>query len=54
MKNLLFACAAACIFLAWLLPIHYRPWATYTGELYAFFCLICPGRRISEAEAAAA
>ena len=39
MKNLLFACAAACIFLAWLLPIHYRPWATYTGELYAFFAL---------------
>ncbi len=39
MKNLLFACAAIFIFLSWLLPIHYRPWATYTGELYAFFAL---------------
>ena len=39
MKNLLFACAALCMFLAWMLPIHYRPWATYTGELYAFFAL---------------
>lgn len=39
MKNLLFAGAALCMFLAWLLPIHYRPWATYTGELYAFFAL---------------
>jgi len=21
------------------MPIHYRPWVTYTGELYAFFAL---------------
>ena len=39
MKTLLYLCAAVCIALAWLLPIHYRPWATYTGELYTFFAL---------------
>ena len=27
------------ILLAWLLPIHYRPWVTYTGELFAFLSL---------------
>src|SRR5690606_3696200 len=27
------------ISLAWLMPVHYRPWVTYTGELYAFFAL---------------
>lgn len=31
--------ASVFISLAWLLPIHYRPWVTYTGELYAFFAL---------------
>jgi len=31
--------AGVLISLAWLLPIHYRPWVTYTGELYAFFAL---------------
>ena len=31
--------AGVFISLAWLLPIHYRPWVTYTGELYAFFAL---------------
>lgn len=40
MKNVLFACAAICIFFAWLLPVHYRPWVTYTGELYAFISLM--------------
>ncbi len=25
--------------LAWLLPVHYRPWVTYTGELFAFLSL---------------
>ena len=39
MKNFLFALAAIFIFIAWLHPIHYRPWATYLGELYAFFAL---------------
>lgn len=31
----------ACVFIAlgWLLPIHYRPWVTYTGELFAFLSL---------------
>ena len=24
---------------AWLMPVHYRPWVTYTGELYTFFAL---------------
>src|SRR5690606_29872939 len=31
--------AAILISLAWLMPVHYRPWVTYTGELYAFFTL---------------
>ena len=31
--------AAIFISLAWLLPIHYRPWVTYTGELFAFLSL---------------
>ena len=34
-----FFIAAILISLAWLMPIHYRPWVTYTGELYAFFAL---------------
>ncbi|QXB86470.1 O-antigen ligase C-terminal domain-containing protein [Acinetobacter lwoffii] len=39
MKSALLFLAAILISLAWLLPIHYRPWVTYTGELYAFFAL---------------
>lgn len=39
MNVLLYFAAALCLCLAWLLPIHYRPWVTYTGELYAFFAL---------------
>ena len=31
--------AAILISLAWLLPIHYRPWVTYTGELFASLSL---------------
>lgn len=40
MKNIVFICAAICLFLSWLLPVHYRPWVTYTGELYAFISLV--------------
>ncbi|QIC66183.1 PglL family O-oligosaccharyltransferase [Acinetobacter schindleri] len=39
MKFTLAFIAAILISLAWLMPIHYRPWVTYTGELYAFFAL---------------
>jgi O-antigen ligase len=39
MKSTLAPIAAILISLAWLMPIHYRPWVTYTGELYAFFAL---------------
>lgn len=39
MKFTLALIAAILISLAWLIPIHYRPWVTYTGELYAFFTL---------------
>lgn len=39
MKFTLTLIAAILISLAWLMPIHYRPWVTYTGELYAFFAL---------------
>src|SRR5690554_2470000 len=39
MKFFLLLLAGIFISLAWLLPIHYRPWVTYTGELYAFFAL---------------
>lgn len=34
-----FFIAAILISLAWLMPVHYRPWVTYTGELYTFFAL---------------
>ncbi|MCG2608054.1 Wzy polymerase domain-containing protein [Acinetobacter sp. SM34] len=34
-----FILASVFISLAWLLPIHYRPWVTYTGELFAFLSL---------------
>ena len=40
MKNILFIGAAICLFLSWLMPVHYRPWVTYTGELYAFIALV--------------
>lgn len=39
MTFLLLLLASAFISLAWLLPIHYRPWVTYTGELFAFLSL---------------
>ncbi|TCH63983.1 O-antigen ligase family protein [Acinetobacter sp. ANC 4862] len=39
MKFALMLLAAIFISLAWLLPIHYRPWVTYTGELFAFLSL---------------
>jgi len=40
MKFYLLLTAAVLMALAWLLPVHYRPWVTYTGELYAFLALI--------------
>ncbi|ANF82665.1 polymerase [Acinetobacter sp. NCu2D-2] len=40
MKTVLALIAAFLISLAWLSPVHYRPWVTYTGELYAFIALI--------------
>ena len=40
MKFYLLLLAAVLMALAWLLPVHYRPWVTYTGELYAFLALI--------------
>lgn len=39
MKFTLALIATILISLAWLMPVHYRPWVTYTGELYAFFAL---------------
>src|SRR5690554_309830 len=39
MKLTLALIAAILISLAWLIPVHYRPWVTYTGELYSFFAL---------------
>ena len=39
MKFTLALIAAILISFAWLMPVHYRPWVTYTGELYAFFAL---------------
>lgn len=41
MKFFLLLLAGLSIALAWLLPIHYRPWVTYTGELFAFLSLFC-------------
>ncbi|OIU84426.1 O-antigen ligase family protein [Acinetobacter sp. AR2-3] len=40
MKFMLAIIAAILISLAWLMPVHYRPWVTYTGELYTFFALL--------------
>ena len=39
MKFFLLLLASVFIALAWLLPIHYRPWVTYTGELFTFLSL---------------
>lgn len=39
MKATLALIAAILISLAWLIPVHYRPWVTYTGELFAFLSL---------------
>ena len=39
MNFFLLLLASVFISLAWLLPIHYRPWVTYTGELFAFLSL---------------
>lgn len=39
MKFFLLLLAGIFISLAWLMPVHYRPWVTYTGELYTFFAL---------------
>ena len=39
MKFFLLLLASVFISLGWLLPIHYRPWVTYTGELFAFLSL---------------
>ena len=39
MKFILSLFASVLIALAWLLPVHYRPWVTYTGELFAFLSL---------------
>ena len=39
MKFILSLLASVLIALAWLLPVHYRPWVTYTGELFAFLSL---------------
>ncbi len=39
MKFFLLLLSSVFISLAWLLPIHYRPWVTYTGELFAFLSL---------------
>lgn len=39
MKFFLLLLASVFISLAWLLPIHFRPWVTYTGELFAFLSL---------------
>src|SRR5690606_18497856 len=39
MKFTLALIAAILISFAWLMPVHYRPWVTYTGELYVFFAL---------------
>lgn len=33
--------ASVLMALAWLLPLHYRPWVTYSGELCAFLSLFC-------------
>ena len=39
MKFLLLLLAAMLSLSAWLTPVHYRPWVTYTGELLAFISL---------------
>jgi hypothetical protein len=39
MKSIWMLLAAVLISLAWLLPHHYRPWVTYSGEALAFAAL---------------
>lgn len=39
MKSIWMWLAAIFIALAWLLPVHYRPWVTYTGDAMAFLAL---------------
>src|SRR5690606_10176727 len=39
MKFFLLLFASVFISLSWLIPIHYRPWVTYTGELFSFLSL---------------
>jgi len=39
MKAILCVLSGILISLAWLLPIYYRPWVIYTGELFAFLSL---------------
>ena len=39
MKSIWMLLAAVLISLAWLLPHHYRPWVTYSGEALAFVSL---------------
>jgi hypothetical protein len=48
MRFFLFLAASVCIALAWLLPIHYRPWVTYTGELFAFLSLFAEKEQLAK------
>lgn len=43
MKSIWMLLAAIFIALAWLLPVHYRPWVTYSGEALAFLALLALG-----------
>ncbi|WP_180041077.1 PglL family O-oligosaccharyltransferase [Acinetobacter sp. YH12100] len=38
--KVIFILAAFFMSFAWLVPIHLRPWVTYTGELYSFISLL--------------
>lgn len=40
MKEILIITSVMLMALAWLLPVHYRPWVTYTGELFAYMALL--------------
>lgn len=40
MKFYLYLLSALLLGLAWLLPYHYRPWATYSSEYFAFAALL--------------
>ena len=39
MRSFLYFAAIICIALSWLIPVHYRPWITYTGEIFSFISL---------------